>query len=531
MLVPTRTPDIDYRAAGFWENRTLSSFLDEAAASHPDETAITTEAEPITYRQLRDAAAGMAGALSAHGVRRHDVVTVFMPNWPEASIAIHAASWAGAVVNPVVSTYRRAELSYIMRQSGTRAVFIPHVFRGFDYVAMLSDIVAAMTDPPLVFVARPRGTLPEGFVSFDGLVAARRQTARSGEPTDICLLLFTSGTTSEPKGVLHSHQTIIWEMRSIIREFGLCRQDRIFMPSPIGHLTGIVYGVYLPSVLAQSVSLLDAWDPESASRIIEQHGCRVCLGATPFLRGLTSLYRQRGITSSLRLFLCGGADVPPTLVTDACRALDAIVTRTYGSSELPTFSVSGPAAPIEMRSCTDGEPIAPNQGRLLGPRDGVGELAVRGPEMFLGYLDASLNDAAFTPDGFFRTGDLVEFDESGALTVRGRIKDIIIRGGENISALEVENHLRAHDAVEDAVVVGYPDEDMGARVAAFLVLRAECGAALSVDDVGAHLKSLGLAAHKRPERVEVVSELPRTASGKVLKQQLQQQLSETRTVS
>lgn len=531
MLVPTRPSDVDYLGAGFWESRTLSSFLDESATSHPDATAFKTEYGPISYRSLRATTAGLAGALSAHGVRPHDVVTMFMPNWPEAALAVHAASWAGCVVNPVVSTYRRAELSYIMRQSGTRAIFIPHVFRDFDYVAMLSGIIAEMADPPVVFVVRPRSELPAGFVSFDTLTAAQVEIERIGEPTDICLLLFTSGTTSEPKGVLHSHQTIVWEMRSIIREFMLGQEDSVFMPSPIGHLTGIVYGIYLPAVLAQSVSLLDIWNPRVAASIIEAGGCRVSLGATPFLRGLTSYHQERGTTSSLRLFICGGADVPPELVAEACVTLDATVTRTYGSSELPTFSVSGPAAPVEARAQTDGLPIAPNDGRLLDPRDGVGELAVRGPEMFLGYLDADLNAAAFTPDGYFRTGDLVQFNDSGALTVRGRLKDIIIRGGENISALEVEDHLRAHPEIADAVVVGYPDEIMGSRVAAFLVLRPECLATVSVGDVGAHLTARGLASHKRPERVAVVKELPRTASGKVQKKELRRLLLEPGAVS
>ncbi|MDZ7886448.1 MAG: AMP-binding protein, partial [Mycobacterium sp.] len=508
------------------ERRSLSSFLADAATKRPDSIAISDPGGPITYGQLRDSAAGLASALAAHNVRAHAVVTIFLPNWPEAVEAVHGATWAGCVINPVVTTYRHAELSFILRQSGTRTIFIPHVFRGFDYVAMLSEVIAEMAEPPLVIVVRPRGALPTGFLGFDEFAGPRPGMDPVGAPSDVCLLLYTSGTTSEPKGVLHSHQTVVWEMRSIIRELELVEHDdSTFMASPIGHLTGLVYGVYLPSVLQCGVSLLDVWEPDAAADIIERDACRVSLGATPFLRGLTAAYTRRGIPSSLRIFLCGGADVPPDLVAEACGVLDAVVTRTYGSSELPTYSVCGPKEPVDRRANTDGRPIHPADGYLINEHNGIGELVVRGPELFLGYLEPELNDGAFTADGYFKTGDLVEIDESGAVTVRGRVKDIIIRGGENISALEVETHLREHDSVDDVAVVGFPDDTMGERVGAFVVLRAGAAPVLPTDQIGAFLQSRGLAAHKRPEAVEIVTDLPRTASGKVQKQILRRRLS------
>lgn len=524
MLLPTRPSDVDYRGSGFWEDRTLSSFLDEAAETQPESIAVNTGGQPITYRQLRGSAAAIAAGLEAHGVLAHDVATIVLPNWHEAVAVIHGASWAGCVVNPVVSTYRRAELSFIVRQSGSRALFILHRFREFDYVAMVSEMIRDLPDPPLVVVVRPQGALPAGFVSFDELSEQPAVMARRGAPEDICLLLYTSGTTSEPKGVLHNHQTVVWEMRSIIREFGLGSGDVTFMASPVGHLIGIVYGVYLPALLGESVSLLDIWSADAAVSIVERDRCRVSLGATPFLRGLVSAYRQRGANSSLRLFICGGADVPADLVAEGCDVLDAVVTRTYGSSELPTFSVSGLDTTVETRSCTDGLPIHPAQGRLIDARNGVGELAVRGPELFLGYLDASLNTTAFTPDGYFRTGDLVEFGADGSVTVRGRVKDIIIRGGENISALEVETNLRGHEAIADVAVVGYPDPTMGERIAAFLVLHDGWVESPSPRELSSFLQAAGLAAHKCPETVEVVGVLPTTATGKVRKQVLRQRL-------
>ncbi|MCV7177817.1 AMP-binding protein [Mycolicibacterium sphagni] len=523
MLLATRRSGADYLAAGYWEKRTVSSFLDGTASSAPDQIAVRTGSGDISYRELRDDVTAVAAGLKMRGVCRHDVVTVMLPNWPEAVPAIHGVTWAGCVVNPVVTTYRRAELSFILEQSASRAVVIPHVFRGFNYVDMLAEIMSTMVDAPLAVVVRPQGPLPAGFISFDEVVGSAEDVDAEGDPADICLLLYTSGTTSQPKGVLHSHQTVLWEMRSMIREFVLGHGDRFFMASPVGHLTGIVYGIYLPTLLRQSVSLLDVWDAGKAAEVIERDRCRVSLGATPFLDGLVDEYRRRGTTSSLKLFLCGGADVPPDLVAEGSRVLDALVTRTYGSSEMPTYSVSGPQATLELRSTTDGTPLSPSNGHLINATEGVGELVVRGPELFLGYLDPSLNASAFTDDGYFRTGDLASVSDSGAITVRGRLKDIVIRGGENISTLEVENHLRQHRDICDVAVIGYPDDRMGERVAAILVLSE--GVSPDEIDVVGFLKARGLAAHKFPERIMAVADLPYTASGKVHKQLLRQQLA------
>ncbi|KIU15876.1 AMP-binding protein [Mycolicibacterium llatzerense] len=518
MLVPTRTSDIDYAAIGAWDDRTLYTFLDEAISESPEAPAIRGDGTDVSYAELGRTVSTLAAAITQRWVSRHDVVTVFMPNWPEAVAAIHAVNWAGCVVSPVVTTYRRAELSFILAESGSRVIFIPHVYRGFDYVALLSAVLPDLTDPPVVVVVRPQRTLPEGFYAFDELIGEQLRMDPVGDASDICLLLYTSGTTSRPKGVLHSHQTIVWEMRSIIRELQLGAADSTFMASPIGHLTGIVYGVYLPMLLRQSTSLLDVWEAGAAVERIERHGCRISLGATPFLRGLTTEYERRTEASSLRVFICGGADVPAELVDRSSRVLNCLVTRTYGLSEMPTFSISGAEASLEQRVHTDGRPVSPAEGYVLNGEGGIGELVVRGPELFLGYLDSALNADAFTSDGFFRTGDLVAIDDSGALTVRGRMKDIIIRGGENISALEIENYLHEHPQVLDVAVVGYPDPIMGERVAAYLVVVA--GVSGSSIDIGSYLQACGLAAHKRPEQVHIVADLPRNASGKVQKQLL-----------
>lgn len=516
MLVPTRPAPAHLREQGHWADRTLTSFLVEATESHPDRLALSEGGLHLTYRELSDRAATAAAALGELGVERHDVVTVELPNWWEAAVTFHALAWAGCVTNPVVPIYRHAELTFILRQARSAAVVVPHVFRGFDYVAMMAEILPELDHRPTVVVVRPQGELPEGFVAFEDLLRARTdKPAPVGDPDDICLLLYTSGTTSEAKGVLHNHQTLVHEMHSIISTMRLTTDDRTFMGSPVGHLTGIVYGVYQPTILRQSTSLLDVWEPNAAVDLIEADRCTFSLGATPFLRGLLDVYAERGVDSSLTGFLCGGADVPPALITRARAELGATVSRSYGASEIPVYCTCGPDADPRLAAETDGLPIPPGEGHLIDVVDGVGELVVRAPDLFLGYLNEKLNEDAFTEDGFFRTGDLATISPEGAIAIQGRSKDIIIRGGENISALQVEQHLLEHPDIDDIAVVAMPDAKLGEKACAFIV--SSTSSQLSTRDLLTFLTGRGVAVQKVPERVELVPELPRTASGKIQK--------------
>ncbi|MFF0366425.1 AMP-binding protein [Micromonospora sp. NPDC005087] len=520
MLKPTRPAPRAYREQGYWADRTLTSYLVTAPA---DRLALTEGGRRFTYGELTDLTGRLAGALAGIGVHQHDVVTVELPNWWEAALTFHALAWAGCVTNPVVPIYRQDELTFILRQARSAVVVVPHVFRGFDYVEMMREILPRLDHRPTVVVVRPQGPLPEDFVAFDDLLTGADRPEPVGDPDDICLLLYTSGTTSEAKGVLHNHQTIVFEMQSIIDWMALTEDDRTFMGSPVGHLTGIVYGVWLPTLLRQSTSLLDVWEPGRAVDIIEGDRCTFSLGATPFLRGLVDEYARRGTPSALTTFLCGGADVPPALIRQARRQLDATVSRSYGSSELPVYCTSGPAISPDIAAETDGLPIPPDDGYLINVTDGVGELVARGPELFLGYLDPALNAEAFTPDGFFRTGDLATISPEGAVAIQGRSKDIIIRGGENISAAQVEQHLLEHPAIADVAVVAMPDEKLGEKACAFVVAAAGADP-VAPPDLVAFLTGRGVAIQKCPERVETVAELPRTPSGKIQKFLLREQV-------
>jgi cyclohexanecarboxylate-CoA ligase len=301
----------------------------------------------------------------------------------------------------------------------------------------------------------------------------------------------------------------------------------VFMPSPVTHITGLLYGLLMPAMLRTRVVLQDVWDATAALRLIEQQRCSVTMAATPFLHGLVHHPDLPAFdVTSMRVFACGGADVPPALIRQAGERLGTSATRVYGSTEFPTLSTSPPDTPQDKRAGTDGRAIGAAEYRIVDDAGAdlrvgqTGELLVRGPELFPGYLAAADNDGAFTPDGWFRTGDLAVADRDGYVSIRGRKKDIILRGGENISATEVESLLFEHPAVREAAVVAMPDPVLTERACAFVV--PEAGQAPSLPELTAFLLGKQLAKQKLPERLELVAELPKTQSGKVQKFRLRE---------
>jgi cyclohexanecarboxylate-CoA ligase len=478
----------------------------------------------MTYQVLEREVQRLAAGLARLEVGPGSVATVQLPNWWETVALAHALWRLGVVYNPVVPIYRRHELSFILAQARPAAIVVPHRHRGFDYVEMLADLRRAGvpgTDGPVV-VVRPEGPLPPGFVPLADLDGERPVPTASPAPGDVSLLLYTSGTTGSPKGVLHTHGTLLYEADSIIALARLSAGDRVFMPSPLTHITGVLYGTILPVRLAAPCTLQDRWDPELAAELVARERCTFTVAASAFLHGLADVHARTSRASPLEVFICGGADVPPELVRRARAAMGTLVVRTYGSSEMPTFCCSDPFGDADLASDTDGIPLGTAEGLLLGADDGVAELAVRGPELFVGYADPAANAGAFTDEGFFRTGDLASIDDRGAVSIRGRLKDIIIRGGENISAKEIEDLLFEHPSIAAAAVVGAPDPVLGERAWAFVV--PFDGATVDLGDVRRYLEARGLAKQKWPEGLELVDELPTTASGKVQKFALRNQL-------
>jgi cyclohexanecarboxylate-CoA ligase len=517
---------LEAEASGDWSGVLGDSHLIERAGS--EAPAIVDGETVLSYRDLDALVSSLTGGLSRLGVGRGEVVSWQLPNWHEALALHQAISRIGAVSNPIIPIYRRHEVEFILEQAQSRLFFAPQTLRGFDYTQMVDEMRPSL--PHLEHLVVVRGAQAGGNLAFDDLLTAppvAPDPDRSAN--DPVILLYTSGTTANPKGVLHTHNTLEYENRSLVELFDFSDRDRVFMPSPVSHITGLLYGMQLPFMLGTSVVLQEAWDPGVALRLIERHRCTFMVGATPFLTGL--VYHEELADrdlGSMRLIWCGGADVPPQLVEDATERLGCFVTRVYGSSEFPTATISGPADPIEKRALTDGRPIASARVRIVDEDGGevaagtTGELLVRGPEMFCHYL-VEPDEATFV-DGWFATGDLGELDDDGFLTIRGRKKDIILRGGENISVKEVEDLLYAHPAVEEVAVVAMPDPIMTEKACAFVVPAP--GRQLALADLTDFLRAQQLANQKLPERLELVDALPKNLAGKVQKFKLRETIRE-----
>lgn len=530
---PRLTPELirEYEEGGYWKGQLIDSFLQQAAQEQPDGKAIVDRGRIWTYAEVEDAVQRLAAALIDLGVGPGEVVSWQLPNWVEAILVHQATLRIGAVSNPIVAIYREAELTFILAQARSKVAFVPTTFRRFDYLSMYEGMRAQLPDLTSIVVVGPDA--PADALRFDSLID-REPVAPlpQRDANDVALLLYTSGTTSSPKGVLHTHNTLNLENESMIDMLGVYDDDVIFMPSPLTHITGLLYGAQLPFQVRRPVVLLDIWSVEAAVELIDEHHCTWAIAATPFLHGLLDHCEQHDRSLPFRVFGCGGADVPPELIRKGRAVFGGYVGRIYGSSEAPTVSSNGPADDVLKASETDGRifdvvqvKIVDPGGEEVGP--GVsGEILTRGPELFLGYLDASLNDDAFTEDGWFRTGDLAVLDAEGYLTITGRSKDIIIRGGENISAKEIEDIVFEHPKVQDVAVVGQPDPVLQERVCAVVVL-AE-GQEMTLEELVSFVAERGIAKQKWPERLIVTSALPRTASGKIQKFKIREELADGR---
>lgn len=521
MLRATRPHAVDYDRP----DETFADCLHRAVVEQGDAIAVVEGDATLTYVELAAMADRLAAGLRARGVRPGDRVVIQLPNWWETVVVSWGVFLAGAVLVPVVPIYRAHELRFIIDQVQPRAVVAAGEFRSYRHAAELRTVLAGLgADAAVVSV---RGETP-GAVSLEELMRAdRTRLDAAPRPDDIAVVLYTSGTTSQPKGALHSHQTLLAESRDVAQWCRLDGRDRVFMASPLSHITGLSYGIVLPVDLGGAVVLQERWDARTAADLIETTGCTFTVSATPFLRGLTEAYEGRS-PSQLRVFVCGGADIPADLVRHAHHVMGTRVVRTYGSTELPTSSMADPFGELDAAATGEGRPMGRNEMLVRDEGDGP-ELLVRGPELFLGYLDGRLNESAFTADGYFRTGDQAGIDADSTVHIRGRIKDIINRGGEKFSVAEVEALLLRHPAVADVAVVSYPDPVLVERACAYVV-PGPVGAP-TLDELREHLVAAGVAVQKAPERLVLVAELPRTASGKVQRFALRDRLRAEATPS
>lgn len=469
--------------------------------------------------EILDAARQVATGLRARGVRPGDAVAVQLPNRAEASVAYAAVLLAGAVLVPIVHVYGPNEVRFILEQSEARVLIQPDRWRANDFGDRLERYRGLPSFEHVVIVG---DDVPAGAVSWDDLSTTQDYVRPTVHADDIALLIYTSGTTAAPKGVQHSHNSLLAEVRSSPGASG-GRGDFVQLVSfPPGHIAG-VSSVLRPLVHGRSAVYMESWDAALAAELISQYRVTATSG-TPFhLTGLMDVDDVGDKLATLSDFLIGAATVPESLVRRAAEAGIATF-RCYGSTEHPTATSGHAEEAAAARLGTDGSPMDGVRVRIVDdsgaevPVGIDGEVVLQGPDQFVGYRDERLDAGVFTDDGWMRTGDLGHLDADGRLTITDRIKDVVIRAGETISSGQVEDVLVTHSAVAEGAVVAAPDPRYGELVAAVVVLKP--GAALTLDDVRAHFAASGLARQKTPERLVVVEELPRTALGKVRKADL-----------
>ncbi|MDG4667868.1 AMP-binding protein [Mycobacterium sp. 236(2023)] len=492
-----------YEQEGYWTRETLGDLLARGLASSPDAGfCVHSAVRPYTgtFGEVERDARRFAAGLQARGVGPGDVVAFQLPNWREAAVTFWASSFLGAVIVPIVHFYGRKELGHIL------ATAKPKVFVTTEEFGRLRHQPDLCTDVPIVALV---GDTFDEILADEPLVGTL-----PADPAAPALIAFTSGTTRDPKGVIHSHQTLSFETRQLLENYPPDR-GRQLTATPVGHFIGMVGAFLIPVLEGAPIDLCDVWDPGRVLALIESDGLSIGGGPPYFVTSLLDHPDCRPEhLSRFKTVGLGGSTVPAA-VTQRLTDLGMFVFRSYGSTEHPSITGSRPSAPEAKRLFTDGDP-RPGVEIRLGED---GEIYSRGPDLCLGYTDDALTASAFDEDGWYRTGDVGVLDDDGYLTITDRKADVIIRGGENISALEVEEVLLAMPEVAEAVVVAAPDDRLGERAAA--VLRLRDGRQMpSLDDVRAHFKDVGIARQKWPEELHRVPEgqdFPRTASGKVQK--------------
>jgi cyclohexanecarboxylate-CoA ligase len=538
LLPPRRAASI---AGGYWHDRTINDDLDACVAACPDKLALTSvrldtgEVRRFTYRELATLADRIAVGLSRLGVGRNDVVAMQLPNWWQFSLLYLACSRLGAVLNPLMPIFRERELGFMLKHGEAKILVVPKLFRNFDHEAMARSLQPQLPSLKHVVVVDGGGaddfdmllTKPEWEKAPDAAIIL---TANRPGPDDITQLIYTSGTTGEPKGVMHSANTLMANIVPYAQRLKLGKDDIVLMASPLAHQTGFMYGLMMPIMLRASVILQDVWDPARATEIIREERVTFTMASTPFLTDLTRAVSETGKgVPSLKTFLCAGAPIPGPLVEQARATLGAKIVSAWGMTENGAvtliklddddnlaFTTDGCALPGAEVGVIDAEskPLPPGE---------TGRLVVRACSNFGGYLKRPQWNGT-DAEGWFDTGDLARIDADGYIRISGRSKDVIIRGGENIPVVEIEALLYRHPAVAQVAIVAYPDERLGERACAVIVPKA--GQTIDFAAMTEFLKQQKLAMQYIPERLVVREAMPATPSGKIQKFRLRDMLRE-----
>lgn len=533
LLTPEQSAS--FTDAGLWRNRTIVDSLDHHAEATPDKVAFVDSRGSLTFGELRDRSRRCAQALLDLGVGRDDVVSFQLPNWIEWIVVHYAVCRIGAISNPLIPIYREREVGFMMALAESKVMIVPATFRGFDYPAMIASLQPTLPDLEHVIVVD--GPAREGTVSWETFLSSvtevdeERIAALRPDPDDVTLVIFTSGTTGEPKGVMHTHNTLGAATAPLPERVGITADTVFHMASTLAHLTGFLYGARLNVENGATCVLQDVWDPAVFVDLVEAHGISYTSAATPFLHDLLA---QPDLASrnldSLALFCCMGAPIPRAIVRQAKESLPGMtVLGGWGQTENGLVTLGIPGDPENKIVETDGYPWPGMEVRVRGitgeevtPGD-EGDLQVRGPSLFVGYAKRMQMSRDSFEDGWFRTGDLAKI-EDGYVNISGRTKDVIIRGGENIPVVYVENVVYEHPDVLACAVVGIPDRRLQERAACCVVLKEGAGD-MTLSDLQSFLGEKGVAKQYWPESFQVMDDLPRTASGKIQKYKLRDALA------
>ncbi|WP_429974397.1 medium-chain fatty-acid--CoA ligase [Escherichia coli] len=514
-----------YRQQGLWGDASLADYWQQTARAMPDKIAVVdNHGASYNYSALDHAASCLANWMLAKGIESGDRIAFQLPGWCEFTVIYLACLKIGAVSVPLLPSWREAELVWVLNKCQAKMFFAPTLFKQTRPVDLILPLQNQL--PQLQQIVGVGKLAPAtSSLSLSQIIADNTPltTAITTHGDELAAVLFTSGTEGLPKGVMLTHNNILASERAYCARLNLTWQDVFMMPAPLGHATGFLHGVTAPFLIGARSVLLDIFTPDACLALLEQQRCTCMLGATPFVYDLLNvLEKQPADLSALRFFLCGGTTIPKKVARE-CQQLGIKLLSVYGSTESSPHAVVNLDDPLSRFMHTDGYAAAGveikvvDDARKTLPPGCEGEEASRGPNVFMGYFDEpELTARALDEEGWYYSGDLCRMDEAGYIKITGRKKDIIVRGGENISSREVEDILLQHPKIHDACVVAMPDERLGERSCAYVVLKAPHHS-LSLEEVVAFFSRKRVAKYKYPEHIVVIEKLPRTASGKIQK--------------
>lgn len=514
-----------YRQQGLWGDASLADYWQQTARAMPDKIAVVdNHGATYTYSALDHAASCLANWMLAKSIESGDRIAFQLPGWCEFTVIYLACLKIGAVSVPLLPSWREAELVWVLNKCQAKMFFAPTLFKQTRPVDLILPLQNQL--PQLQQIVGVDKLAPAtSSLSLSQIIADNipLTTAITTHGDELAAVLFTSGTEGLPKGVMLTHNNILASERAYCARLNLTWLDVFMMPAPLGHATGFLHGVTAPFLIGARSVLLDIFTPDACLALLEQQRCTCMLGATPFVYDLLNLLeKQPADLSALRFFLCGGTTIPKKVARE-CQQLGIKLLSVYGSTESSPHAVVNLDDPLSRFMHTDGYAAAGveikvvNDARKTLPPGCEGEEASRGPNVFMGYFDEpELTARALDEEGWYYSGDLCRMDEAGYIKITGRKKDIIVRGGENISSREVEDILLQHPKIHDACVVAMPDERLGERSCAYVVLKAPHHS-LSLEEVVAFFSRKRVAKYKYPEHIVVIEKLPRTASGKIQK--------------